>query len=74
MSDRITGTVKFFTDEKGYGFITPHAGSKDIFVHRSDLLDGVRMLQTDQKVSFVPVESDRKKGDGIKAAQVKIEG
>jgi CspA family cold shock protein len=68
------GVVKFFTDEKGYGFITPVAGGKDVYVHRNDLLDGVRQLATDQKVSFVIGESDRKvKGDGKKAMQVKVE-
>jgi CspA family cold shock protein len=36
------GTVKFFNDSKGYGFITPEDGSKDIFVHANGLVDDIR--------------------------------
>ncbi len=47
------GTVKWFNDEKGYGFITPDDGSKDLFVHYSNIDgDGFKSLSEGQKVSF----------------------
>lgn len=47
------GTVKWFSDEKGFGFITPEDGSKDLFVHHSNILgDGFRSLSDGQSVSF----------------------
>jgi len=73
MSKRVSGRVKFFNDEKGYGFIVQDAGGKDIFCHKSDFVDGLSTLISDQKVSYVVVESDRKKGDGKKAVQVRVE-
>lgn len=72
MSNRIDGIVKFFVEEKGYGFITPAEGGKDVFVHVSDLPDGVKKLIEEQRVSFVVAASDRKKGDGNKATDVRI--
>jgi CspA family cold shock protein len=51
------GTVKWFSDEKGYGFITPEDGSKDLFVHHSNILgDGFKSLNEGQLVSFEPGE------------------
>ena len=47
-----TGTVKWFSDEKGYGFIVPDEGGNDLFVHRTNLQEGVQMLQEGQKVEF----------------------
>ena len=48
-----TGTVKFFNDDKGFGFITPTGGEKDVFVHFSNLAgDGYRSLQEGQQVEF----------------------
>jgi CspA family cold shock protein len=62
-----TGTVKWFSDEKGFGFITPDEGSKDLFVHHSAIVgDGYKTLAEGAKVSF-----DEEPGDkGPKAANV----
>ena len=47
------GTVKWFDDAKGYGFITPAEGTKDLFVHHSAILgDGFKSLPEGAKVSF----------------------
>jgi CspA family cold shock protein len=55
------GTVKFFNVQKGYGFIQPEDGSKDVFVHISAVeRAGLRSLNEGQKVSF-DVQSDRGK-------------
>ena len=55
-----TGTVKWFSDEKGFGFITPEDGSKDLFVHQSAINgDGFRTLAEGAKVSY-DAESDPK--------------
>ncbi len=52
MSDRITGTVKWFNAAKGYGFIE-HEGGKDVFVHFSALqMEGYRKLNGGDKVEF----------------------
>lgn len=56
------GTVKFFNDQKGYGFISPDSGGKDVFVHVSAVeRSGMRSLVEGQKVSF-DVETDRRSG------------
>jgi cold shock protein len=56
------GTVKWFNGQKGYGFIAPEDGSKDIFVHISAVeRAGMQSLNEGQKVSF-EVVSDRKTG------------
>jgi CspA family cold shock protein len=48
-----TGTVKWFSDEKGFGFITPDDGSKDVFVHHTAIqADGFRTLAEGAKVSY----------------------
>ena len=47
------GTVKWFSDQKGYGFVTPEDGSKDVFVHHSAIQgDGFRSLRDGQAVEF----------------------
>jgi CspA family cold shock protein len=48
-----TGTVKWFSDDKGYGFITPDDGSSDVFVHFSSIEgDGFRTLAENVKVEY----------------------
>lgn len=57
-----TGTVKFYNDQKGYGFIQPDDGSKDVFVHVTALQRaGMDGLAEGQKVSF-DTEADRRTG------------
>ena len=57
-----TGTVKWYNETKGYGFIQPDSGGKDVFVHASALeRAGMRGLREGQKVSY-DVESDRRTG------------
>ncbi len=62
-----TGTVKWFNDDKGLGFITPEDGSKDLFVHHSDISgDGFRSLAEGAKVSYEAGSGDK----GPKATNV----
>ena len=57
-----TGTVKFYNDQKGFGFIQPDNGGKDVFVHISAVeRAGLRGLAEGQKVSY-EVEADRRSG------------
>jgi CspA family cold shock protein len=57
-----SGTVKFYNDQKGFGFIQPDDGSKDVFVHATALeRAGLRGLVEGQKVSF-DTETDRRSG------------
>ena len=54
-----TGTVKWFDNKKGYGFITPSEGGKDLFVHHTSLqMDGFKTLAEDQRVSYEVEASD----------------
>lgn len=59
------GTVKFFNESKGFGFIQPSSGEKDIFVHVSGLQDDIR---ENDKVSY-DVENGRK---GLNAVNVRV--
>ncbi len=57
-----TGTVKWYNSTKGYGFIQPDSGGKDVFVHASALeAAGMRSLNEGQKISFEETP-DRKSG------------
>jgi CspA family cold shock protein len=65
------GTVKFFNTTKGFGFITPDGGAKDVFVHISAIeASGLRTLVDGQKVTF-DVEPDRM-GKGPKAVNLHV--
>jgi CspA family cold shock protein len=57
---RITGTVKWFNDQKGFGFITPEDGSKDCFVHHSAIqAQGFRSLSEGERVEFDVVQGQK---------------
>ncbi|WP_292010875.1 cold-shock protein [Chryseobacterium sp.] len=60
------GTVKFFNEAKGFGFISPENGSKDIFVHSSGLASG--SIRENDKVNFDVQQGDR----GLNAVNVKL--
>jgi CspA family cold shock protein len=62
-----TGTVKWFNDAKGYGFITPAEGGKDVFVHHSSIAgDGFKSLAEGAQVQFDAVEASK----GLEAKSV----
>ncbi len=66
---RLTGTVKFFNAAKGFGFITPEDGSKDVFVHATAIeRAGLQTLNEGDRVTFT-LEDDRR-GRGKQAADL----
>ena len=55
-----TGTVKWFNDDKGFGFITPEDGAKDLFVHHTGIAgEGFKSLAEGAKVEFDAVEGPK---------------
>jgi len=68
---RVSGTVKFFNTQKGFGFIAPEDGSKDVFVHITAIQhSGLEGLADGDKVSFV-VEDDPR-GRGQQATEIQM--
>jgi CspA family cold shock protein len=66
----ITGTVKWFNDSKGFGFITPQDGSKDVFVHHSSIQgNGFKSLAEGQQVQF-EVEQGQKGPSAVKVQTI----
>ena len=62
-----TGTVKWFSDSKGYGFITPDEGGKDLFIHHSNIIgNGFKSLTEGAKVVF----EERAGNKGVEAYDV----
>jgi CspA family cold shock protein len=69
----MTGTVKFFNGERGYGFIAPNDGGRDVFVHITAVeRAGLKSLIEGQRISY-DVEPD-KKGKGPKAVNLAVTG
>lgn len=63
------GTVKWFNDAKGFGFITPDDGSKDLFAHFSEIqAGGFKSLTEGQKVSYVAKDGPK----GPQASQIQV--
>ena len=65
----MTGTVKKFVDDRGFGFITPDEGDGEVFFHQSEIaMEGVRALEEGQRVEFEVEEGEK----GLRAKQVKV--
>jgi CspA family cold shock protein len=63
-----TGTVKWFNNQKGFGFITPDEGADELFVHHSNIvMEGYRSLEDGQKVEFEPEQGQK----GMEATNVR---
>ena len=62
------GTVKWFSDKKGFGFITPDGGGDDLFVHHSNItMDGFKTLRDGQAVEYEPAQGRK----GLEATSVR---
>ena len=60
MSDVKEGTVKWFNDKKGFGFIAPKDGDKDLFVHMNEIqIDGYKTLRDGQEVDYEEGSSEK---------------
>ncbi len=69
MANRETGTVKWFDNAKGYGFIARATGQEDVFVHFRQIMgEGYRTLQEGQQVQFSVVQGQK----GLQAEQVAV--
>ena len=67
MSDKQTGTVKWFNDAKGFGFITPSNGGEDLFAHFKEIQgEGFKSLKEGQKVEFVAARGPK----GMQATRI----
>ncbi|MBF0161287.1 MAG: cold-shock protein [Magnetococcales bacterium] len=67
MSQKITGTVKWFNNSKGFGFLAPEEGGEDVFVHFSAIQsEGFKSLEEGQKVTFEVIRGQK----GLQAANV----
>lgn len=66
-----SGTVKWFNDAKGYGFISPDDQGADLFVHHSAIvMEGFRTLKQGQRVEYMPVQGPK----GMQASEVRPAG
>ena len=60
MSKAKQGTVKWFNDSKGYGFLSPDDGGKDLFIHKNEIkMEGFKTLKEKQEVDYTEGDSDK---------------